>query len=177
MHAAWTVGVHIRTFTNVGGFSQLTKGATLANERVETLNKSMGSLRGSITSGLGYVGIAAAATFAIGIKGAMAMQESTVQAAIAMSKMGTTIDKTMNNMKSLRDVALEMSKITGQSLPDSMGVISTMASAGITEKQIKSDWKPIAQFTDVLHFSKKDSMDYGDAAKLGAGLAHEFRMY
>jgi len=111
-----------------------------------------------------------------GIRGASNLQNATLQAAIATGRMGTNLGATTANMSDFTDIAMRMSMMTGQNIGDSMGVISAMASAGVAPEQLKTIYKPIAQFTDILHFGK-DRMDYGESAKLGAGIVHDLRLF
>jgi hypothetical protein len=180
MFANWQIYVSILAQSNFGKVaSQVSQQSAAAQKSVGGLKKQISSLEGAgkiLDKVMTGVGIGSAAVLAIGIKGASDLQKSTVQAAIAMGRTGDTVESTTAKMREFRDIAISMSKITGQSLPDAMNVISTMASGGISAKQIAANWKPIAQFTDVLHFGK-DQMDYGEAAKLGTGLLHELRLF
>jgi len=132
-------------------------------------------------SGSGALGVAAAgavagASLVQGVKGAAEMQSATMQAAIGTGRMGSNFDATMANMADMRDLSFKMSAMTGQNIAQSMGVIASMGSAGVMPAQLKSIYKPIAQFTDILHFGK-DKMEYGEAAKMGAGIVHDMRFF
>jgi hypothetical protein len=181
MFSQWVIGITLIANSNLGSvLSKASLQSAAAQKQVGGLTKSVGGFASAakiVDRTMIGLGIGAAATFAIGLKGASDLQNATVQAAIAMGKTGSTVAQTTQNMREFRDVALEMSKITGQSLPDAMNVIATMASAGLSGKQIKLDARAIAQFTDILHFNKKDHMEYSEAAALGAGLAHDMRLF
>jgi hypothetical protein len=121
------------------------------------------------------IGVTSAIVFAVGIKGASDLQNATLQSAIALGRMGGSLDQTMTKMNDFTQVAFNMSKITGQSLSDSMGVVSTMATSGLNASQIKSAATPIAQFGDLLKYGK-DKMSYEQSATIGAGLVHDLRL-
>jgi TP901 family phage tail tape measure protein len=111
-----------------------------------------------------------------GVEKAGDLQGATLQAAIGSGRLGASLNATTANMTDMRQMAFRMSTMTGQSIADSMGVVAAMATAGVSPKQLKSIYKPVAQFTDILHFGK-DKMDYGEAAKMGAGIVHDMRFF
>lgn len=124
------------------------------------------------------IGVTSAIVFAVGVKGASDLQNATLQSAIAMGRMGNTLDATMDKMRDFGQVAFNMSKITGQSLADSMGVVSAMSSSGLNARQIKSSSIPIAQYGDIMRYgvAANKSLSYADSAQLGAGLVHDLRL-
>ncbi len=180
MFAAWVIGISIRATSNFGLIAaNISRQAAGAGREVDVLNKKVtgiGSSTKLASNAMFGLGIAAAATFAIGIKGASELQNSTLQAAAATGRLGKSLEQTMSNMLDFKQVAFSMSKMTGQTISDSMGVVSRMASAGVPVGQLKSGYKQYAQFTDVLHFGK-DKMSYEDAGTLGAVLSHDLRLY
>jgi len=194
MFSAWNVGINLRTFSNfslvaanisrqaamtersVGGLRTKISGvgasATEASSRISGMG-SAANIAGRAFIGLGVV---AAAGLAHGIRGAANLQSATLQAAVGVGRLGSSLDDTMSKMKDFREYAMSMSTMTGQSVADSMGVLARMATAGLSAKQIGSEYRQIAQFTDVLHFGK-DKMAYEHAAALGAGLTHDMRLF
>jgi TP901 family phage tail tape measure protein len=179
--ASWVIGVSVVMLGNGLGksMSQASAQAAGVSKQIAGVSKQMNALgvAGRILDrAMIGVGLASGAMLVQGIKGASDLQENMLQAAIALGRTRDTVAETTANMKDMRATAISMSKITGQSLPQAMEVIATLASGGITAKQIKTDLKPIAQFEDVLHFGK-DKMDYGEAATLATGLLHELRLY
>lgn len=180
MQSAWTVAIRLISSSNFGLTSaNIARQAAGAEKSVKGLNKELAgvSTAGKIAEkALFGFGIAAAATFALGVKGASDLQNATLQSAIAMGRLGSNLDDTMSKMRDFRSIALSMSQMTGQSISDSMTVVARMASAGLSTTQLKTDYRSIAQFTDIMHFGK-DKMSYEDAATLGAGLTHDMRLF
>ncbi|MDB5095361.1 MAG: hypothetical protein JWO85_3462 [Candidatus Eremiobacteraeota bacterium] len=121
------------------------------------------------------IGVTSAIVFAVGIKGASDLQNATLQSGIALGRMGGSLDQTMTKMNDFTQVAFNMSKITGQSLSDSMGVVMSGATSGLNAAQIKSASTPVAQFGDLLKYGK-DKMGYEQSAALGFGLVHDMRL-
>ncbi|HMD01704.1 MAG TPA: hypothetical protein VKG44_01945, partial [Candidatus Baltobacteraceae bacterium] len=181
MLAAWTIGIAIQAHSNFGLIAAgISRQAGAAGAEINALNARISRMPGVVRAAslaMTGFGLASAATFALGIKGAADMQNATLQAAMSMGRMGDTTAETLDKMKDLRMVAIDMSMMTGQSAADSMGVIARMASAGMSPEQIKAEYKPIAAFTDILHFNPKDRMAYGEAAALGASLVNDLRLF
>jgi len=179
--AAWTIGIAIQAHSNFGLIAAgISRQAGAAGAEINALNARISRMPGVVRAAslaMTGFGLASAATFALGIKGAADMQNATLQAAMSMGRMGDTTAETLDKMKDLRMVAIDMSMMTGQSAADSMGVIARMASAGMSPEQIKAEYKPIAAFTDILHFNPKDRMAYGEAAALGASLVNDLRLF
>ncbi len=132
--------------------------------------------RGMLGGVGGAAGLAALALTAGGITGAGRLQNSSLQTAIASGHFGKTFDQTMSNIQPTVDMAYKMSAMTGGSVSDMMEVLQNATSSGISTKQLTALSKPLAQFTDVLHFGK-DKASFGEAATLGSGLAHDLRLF
>jgi len=132
--------------------------------------------RGMLGGVGGAASLAALALTAGGIKGAGDLQNAALQTAIASGHFGKTFDQTMSNIQPTVDLAYKMSGMTGGSVSDMMEVLQNATSSGISTKQLTTLSKPLAQFTDILHFGK-DKASFGEAATLGAGLAHDLRLF
>ena len=179
MFAAWVVGINILTRSNfssvAANISRQAGAANVAASGLTTRLNGAAAAGSALKNVLLGVGVASAAAFAVGIKGAADLQDATIQAAIALGRTGKTVEGTMRNMKEFRNIAIDMSSMTGQSVSDSMGVIARMASSGVSASQLRENYKSIAQYSDILHFGK-DKMSYEDAATLGGGLTHDLRL-
>jgi len=132
-----------------------------------------GGMMGGVT---GVAGLAALALVAGGIKGAGDLQNSSLQTAIASGHFGKNFDQTMSNIQPTVDLAYKMSGMTGGSVSDMMEVLQNAASSGMSTKQLTTLSRPLAQFTDILHYGK-DKASFGEAATLGSGLAHDLRLF
>jgi hypothetical protein len=145
-----------------------------------TVNQGSGGGSGAminpVQAGVAAAGALAGGVLVTGVRGASDLQGTTLQAAIGGGRMGRNLAQTTANMRDTRAMAFKMSTMTGQSLADSMGVVAAMTTAGVSIDQLKSIYKPVAQYTDILHFGK-DKMPYDEAAKMGAGIVHDMRFF
>ena len=188
MFSAWTVGIRMIATSNFGLVaSNIARQSALAEKSIGGLDKKMGGLTatGEIASkALTGVGLASAAAFAIGIKGAADFQTATIQTAMALGRQGKTLEKTMSNMKDFRAVALSMSDMSGQSIIDSMGLLGVMAGpGGITASKLLhggkfegSLAKSITQYADVQRFGK-DKVPFESSVKTATTLAHDLQWF
>lgn len=184
--ASWVVSI---TLIVGGNFAKAmtqasSQAAALGNQvtgvgnKASALSKQMSAVAAAgkiLDRSLIGVGLASGATFAMGIKGASDLQSATVQTAIAMNRTGKNVADTTDKMRDFHDIALKMSQFTGMDVSTAMGVVASMATAGVSQANIKTNQKAIASFVDILHFGK-DKMDYIEAAGSGAGIVHDLRL-
>ena len=168
MFASWSIGIHIRTFTNIGGFSSVVRGATLADERVKSLNRSQRALNETMKMGSGIVALASMGAMYAGIKGAADLQTAMVGVQTATQATGKEMDR-------LRQKAFDVSAATAQSVTDSANVLKVLGRSGFSASQVETLAIPAAKFADIQYLSRGVSFEEG--ANQAATLAHMFRRY
>lgn len=169
MISAWTIGINIIARSNAGGvFGKMGGQATAAESKVSKLQNGISRMPGvARAASLAFDGLAigAAASLAIGIKGAANLQDAMIQVQLA-TKMSN------REMERMVPLAMKMSMATAQSLPQSMEILRTMAMSGINKpNELRDIAMPIARFADTQYLGK-NHVEFNDSAALAAKVAH-----
>ena len=129
-----------------------------------------GALGRVLGAGATVGGIGSLALLGYGVNKRAGLQDSMIQTALAMGRSDAWVQQ------NLMPTAMNMSMVTAQSIGDSMNLLKTMATAGLSNPlDLQNLSMPIAQYADT-QFLGKNHVPFEQSVSQMAALAHQLNL-